>query len=78
MDDAGSSPVGASRITGAWSNGQGTELLPQRIAVRIRARLPMPRRVPPESGRHGCVIPLNETSIAALEVHAAWYNRRFW
>ncbi len=26
--------------TGAWSNGQGTELLRQRIAVRIRARLP--------------------------------------
>jgi len=23
------------------------------------------------------VIPLNETAIAALEVHAAWYIRRF-
>jgi hypothetical protein len=23
------------------------------------------------------VIPLNETAIAALEAHAAWYTRRF-
>jgi hypothetical protein len=25
----------------------------------------------------GRVIPLNETAIAALETHAAWYTRRF-
>ena len=25
----------------------------------------------------GRVIPLNETAIAALEAHAAWYTRRF-
>ena len=25
----------------------------------------------------GRVVPLNETAIAAMEAHAAWYTRRF-